>query len=199
MPNECTNPPRPMLATGVVIAATALTHWLVMMAVHEGGHAIGARLTGGHITRVVLTPLALSRTDVSPNPAPLTVAWCGPLIGALAPAAVCALLALAQRNPGRWLRAFAGFCLVVNGLYLASGAVAPAGDTQDLLQLGSPPALLAAAGLPLAAAGLWMWHRLGPLWGIAGAPAADLRRWGWMSVGALCAVAGAMLAVSAAQ
>ena len=45
--------------------------WLSMMAVHEGGHFLCARLTNGRVTSVVLHPLTISRTDVMPNPQPL--------------------------------------------------------------------------------------------------------------------------------
>jgi len=37
--------------------------WLLMMAVHEGGHFLCALLTNGRVTAVVLHPLAISRTD----------------------------------------------------------------------------------------------------------------------------------------
>lgn len=65
--------------------STLCLSWLGMMAVHELGHVIGAVLTGGKVARVVLHPAAISRTDVSPNPVPLIVAWAGPIFGALIP------------------------------------------------------------------------------------------------------------------
>ena len=49
--------------------------WFAMMAVHELGHVVGALVTGGSIERMVLYPLAISRTDVSPNPHPAIVVW----------------------------------------------------------------------------------------------------------------------------
>ena len=49
---------------GVLIVATLLLSWLLMQAVHELGHAIGAWISGGHVERVVLHPLTISRTDV---------------------------------------------------------------------------------------------------------------------------------------
>ena len=39
--------------------------WFVMMAVHELGHVVGALATAGSIERVILSPLTISRTDVS--------------------------------------------------------------------------------------------------------------------------------------
>lgn len=58
------------------------------MAVHELGHVIGAVLTKGKVLRVILHPAAISRTEISPNPSPLTVAWMGPILGCLVPCLV---------------------------------------------------------------------------------------------------------------
>lgn len=63
--------------------------WLVMMAVHELGHVVGAAVTGGTVERVVSHPLTISRTDVSPNPDPLLgIIWAGPIAGVLLPLAL---------------------------------------------------------------------------------------------------------------
>ena len=59
--------------------------WIGMQAVHELGHVLAASATGGTVQRVVLHPLTISRTDVSPNPSPLAVAWAGPLVGVILP------------------------------------------------------------------------------------------------------------------
>jgi hypothetical protein len=45
---------------GALIAATLIASWLGMQAVHEAGHVLGARLSGGTVTRVALYPLTLS-------------------------------------------------------------------------------------------------------------------------------------------
>jgi hypothetical protein len=71
-----------------VAAAALLVAWFAMQAVHECGHVLAAWLTGGTVQRVVLHPLSISRTDVSPNPHPLAVAWAGPIFGAAAPLAL---------------------------------------------------------------------------------------------------------------
>jgi len=70
----------------IAILTILCLSWLGMMAVHELGHIVGAVITGGDVVRVVLHPAAISRTDVSPNPSPLIVAWAGPVLGCLIPA-----------------------------------------------------------------------------------------------------------------
>lgn len=80
----------------IAILTILCLSWLGMMAVHELGHVAGAVITGGHVVRVVLHPASISRTDVSPNPSPLIVAWAGPVLGCLVPALmVLSLLSLA--------------------------------------------------------------------------------------------------------
>src|SRR4051812_1656454 len=96
----------------VLIASTLLGSWLGMQAVHESGHVLGARLTGGLVARLVLHPLTISRTDLAENPSPLLVVWAGPVVGVVSPVLLwCAAARL--RMPGAFVvRFFAGFCLV---------------------------------------------------------------------------------------
>lgn len=82
----------------LLIASFVAFSWLVMQTVHELGHVLGARTTGGTVTKVVLHPLALSRTDVSPNPRPLLVVWAGPIVGAVLPL-IAFLVAAVLRSP----------------------------------------------------------------------------------------------------
>src|SRR5688500_4503542 len=118
----------------ILIAATFLGSWLGMQACHELGHVAAAILTGGHVARVVLHPLTISRTDLDDNPRPLLVVWAGPLIGVTMPV-VLWLLASAARLPGAFvLRFFAGFCLVANGLYIGVGSFNHVGDCGQMLQ-----------------------------------------------------------------
>jgi hypothetical protein len=56
-------PPQALL----ILFAIGLS-WLAMMAIHEFGHVLHALVSGARVERVVLHPLAISRTDVSPNP-----------------------------------------------------------------------------------------------------------------------------------
>jgi hypothetical protein len=141
-------------------AAVVYLSWIGMQAVHELGHVLTAWVTGGTVARVILHPLAISRTDVLPNPAPLAVAWGGPIFGAATPL----LLAMAVRiRQGNFvIRAyadfFAGFCLIANGAYIGVGSVDGIGDAGDLLRQGSPHWELAAFGVVSSVAGLLVWH-----------------------------------------
>ena len=132
----------------VLIASCLPLCWLAMMAVHELGHCLVAWGTGGRVTKVVLHPLAISRTDVSPNPSPWAVAWGGPLLGSLLPLILFAICRVA-RNPAAFLaRFFTGFCFVTNGVYIFAGAFARVGDAEVLRREGAP---------------LWGWFSSEPL------------------------------------
>ncbi|HUQ69677.1 MAG TPA: hypothetical protein VM165_09145, partial [Planctomycetaceae bacterium] len=140
--------------------ALVLLSWLLMQAVHEWGHVVGAWAAGGTVQRVVLHPLTISRTDVVDDARPLVTIWCGPILGAMLPLLVC----LAGRC--RWpldqaLRFFAGFCLIANGSYLAYGSFDGIGDAGELLEHGSPIWTLWLFGAITIPAGFGIWHRLG--------------------------------------
>ncbi len=151
----------------VVVGCSLALSWLLMQAVHEGGHVLHAWLSGGSVVRVVLDPREVSHTELGSNPHPLFVAWGGLLWGAALPASL--LLPTSRSSPQirQLLRFFAGFCLVANGAYLVAGTMTRAGDPADLMRLGTPPTLLFVAGCLVAAAGLLVWHRLGPMMGFA--------------------------------
>jgi len=143
--------------------------WLAMQAVHELGHVLGAWATGGRVYRVVLHPLTISQTNVAPNPQPLVEVWAGPVIGAALPLAFYAMFWLA-RAPGQPLaRFFAGFCLIANGLYIGIGSVVAIADADELLQYGAARWQLGAFGLATVPLGLFLWHRLGPAFGLGAA------------------------------
>jgi len=61
-------PGLPVVTRVVYGLMTVTLSWLLMQALHETGHVLGAWLTGGQVVKLVLNPLAISRTDVSPNP-----------------------------------------------------------------------------------------------------------------------------------
>lgn len=145
----------------VFTASLVALCWLMMQVVHEAGHVVGAWASGGAVERVVLHPLAISRTDVATNPRPGTVVWAGPLVGCIVP-----LLAV-WRTPKRYIvtrksmQFFAGFCLVANGAYIAIGSFDGVGDAGVMLDTGSPQWLLLAFGAATVPVGFWQWHRLG--------------------------------------
>lgn len=158
------------LTAAVLCVASAAFSWWGMMAVHELGHVLHAAVSGGRVTAVVLHPLAISRTDVQPNPHPLWVVWGGPLWGSLLP-----LLAWGVARWRRWryvwLVAFvAGFCLIANGAYIGAGVAMPVGDTDVMLRLGTPRWCLAAFGVATVSAGLRLWNGLGRHFGLTGEP-----------------------------
>jgi hypothetical protein len=149
----------------VLIVSMCALSWMGAMAVHEFGHVVGAWLTGGHVERVVLHPLAISRTDVRPNPQPLVVAWLGPVVGCLLPLILALALARLNEVARDLARFFAGVCLVVNGLYLAVGSFWRIGDAGDLLVHGAERWQLWAFGAFAAPFGVWLWNGLGPTFG----------------------------------
>src|SRR6516162_3337731 len=93
----------------VLIVSTVLGSWLGMQAIHESGHVIGARLTGGKVARLVLYPFTVSRTDLADNPHPLVVVWWGPIVGALLPLLIWCMAAALRLAGAFVFRFFAGF------------------------------------------------------------------------------------------
>ncbi len=188
--------PSAAIPKAVLLIASLLNYWLLMMPLHELGHVLHAIASGGHVTRVVLHPLAFSRTDVSPNPAPLAVVWGGPLWGTVLPLGIW-LVWKSTRLPGvKWLQRLAAFCCIANGLYIASGAVIPAGDTEDLLRLGVPVWVLIASGVPVVAIGFWIAHRMGRHVGLAELPPRTARINAFLASTGVAITAAAMLAVN---
>src|SRR5439155_18245219 len=108
---------------GILIVSAIAVSWLCMMAVHELGHIAAAKATGGAVRRVVFHPLTFSRTDVDHNRAPLTVAWCGPIVGVLFPVFLMSVAASLRMRNSYLLVFFAGFCLLANGAYIGFGAI----------------------------------------------------------------------------
>ncbi|NOY40412.1 MAG: hypothetical protein GXP26_01060 [Planctomycetes bacterium] len=140
--------------------------WLAMMAVHELGHMLGAYATGGQIARVILHPLAISRTDMAVNPHPIWVAWAGPLFGTVVPMLLCVVFQKKQWAGEYLVCFFAGFCLVSNGMYIGLGSFGAVGDAGDLLRYGSPIWLLWLFGIATVLPGFWFWNGLGPSFGL---------------------------------
>ncbi|QDU00915.1 hypothetical protein V6x_05920 [Gimesia chilikensis] len=137
--------------------------WLAMMGLHELGHVLGGLLTGGEVARIVLHPLAISRTDLAVNPQPAIVVWAGPLIGVLLPVGLLIAARLANWSQAGLVQFFAGFCLIANGAYIAGGALDGIGDCGVMRQTGSPLWLMWGFGLMTVPAGFVLWHRLGSI------------------------------------
>lgn len=163
---EPPHPPGGRLPQVVLIASILGLSWLGMQVVHELGHVLAAWASGETVHRVVIHPLAISRTDATRDRHPLVVAWGGATIGVLLPLGLFALTRALRWEFAYLLRFFAGFCLVANGAYLGVGAFAGVGDVGDLLRLGAPRWALVAFGLAAAPAGLALWHGLGPRFGL---------------------------------
>ena len=139
------------------------TCWLWMMAVHELGHVLGALCTGGTVQQVELSPLSISRTDVSPNPYPAVVVWMGPVIGCLLPGLLSICFRYSQSMLNSLARFFSGFCCVANGAYILFGSFDRIGDCGEMLRTGTHPATMYAFGSIAIVLGFVQWHRLGSL------------------------------------
>jgi hypothetical protein len=154
------------LHQGMLIVSTLVGSWLGMQALHESGHVLAARLTGGRVARVVLYPLGISRTDLEQNPRPLIVAWSGPVAGVLFPAVLLGS-ATGLRMPGSFVvRFFAGFCLIANGTYVSVGSFDRVGDAGEMIRHGSPIWHLWLFGVATIPLGFWLWHGQGIHFGI---------------------------------
>src|SRR5436190_21266763 len=105
-----------------------------MQAVHELGHVLGAWATGGKVSRLVLSPTTISRTDVTNNSRPLIVAWAGPIIGVILPLLLWCGMQAVRRPSAFVLRFFAGFCLIANGLYIGLGSFERVGHRGEVLE-----------------------------------------------------------------
>ena len=152
----------------ILLLATFLPWcWLMMMVVHEAGHVLMAWMTDATVERVVLHPLAISRTDLSENPHPLLVSWAGAIFGSLMPLHVWLMLWSLRLAVAPFVRFFAGFCLVANGVYLGMGAWTGDGDAGDLLRYGASLWHLILFGMVATGGGMWCWHGLGTTFGFA--------------------------------
>ena len=150
----------------MLIASTLALSWLWMMIVHEFGHVVMAWVCGETVSRVVLHPLAISRTDVTHERHPLLVILGGPALGSLIPLGALVAARFCRFRFVYLCRFFAGFCLVVNGVYIGAGSFSGAGDAGDLARAGCPQIVMVAFGLFCASAGLWLWNGLGPHFGL---------------------------------
>lgn len=154
----------------VLLASLLPLCWLGMTAAHELGHVLGAWGTKGAVSRVVIHPLAISRTDVDPNPQPFIVAWSGPLAGVVLP--LLMWVALRRWRAAFLFRFFAGFCCVANGSYLGLGSFGGIGDAGTLLQSGAPVWTLWLFGAVTVPIGFVLWNGQGKSFGLGEAEGA---------------------------
>jgi hypothetical protein len=153
----------------LLVATTLAVSWLAMMIVHELGHVIAAWASGEKITKVVLHPLAISRTDTTHDHHPQLVVWGGPIGGVAIPLALLAIALVACRRLRYLFQFFAGFCLVANGVYIGLGWPWLVGDAGDLLRFGASRVALVLFGLLTVPAGFYLWNGLAPSFGLGGA------------------------------
>lgn len=171
--------------------------WLAMQVVHELGHVVGAVATGGRVERVVLHPLTISRTDVSPNPCPLLVVWAGPIFGVVLPLGLLLAAKWSKFKSAFMLQFFAGVCLIANGAYIGIGSFGKIGDAGDMLRHGSPLWLLSLFGVVAFPLGLYLWNGLGPHFGLGAAAGKVDHRAAYASCAVLLLAVVAELALSA--
>ena len=117
-----------------------MASWCVMTFTHEAGHIVGGWASGGTLRDAHLMPWELPYSSFEPDPWPLVTLWSGPILGALVP---FALVAIVRRQ---WMGFIAHFCLLANGCYLAIAWMTGDNmlDTPKLLARGSHPATIAA-------------------------------------------------------
>lgn len=180
------------------VASVLAISWLAMMAVHELGHVIGAVATHGHVTNVVLHPMAISRTDVQPNPNPAVVVWLGPIVGCLLPIGLLLLIPFRWGILRNFATFFAGFCLVANGAYIAVGSFDHVGDCGEMLRTGTPLWVMIACGIVTILAGLSLWHQLGSVKRFLRNPGMITARiaWAFVAMSVAIVVAEVLLAPS---
>ena len=140
------------------------------------------------VERVILHPLTISRTDVSPNPYPELVVWLGPVVGCLLPLFAWVIV------PGRLAvlckvaQFFAGFCLIANVAYISMGSFDAIGDCGEMLRTGTPTWAMLAFGAATVPLGLYLWHGLGSLKEFIDEPSVVTPRMAYIVSGALALI-----------
>lgn len=136
-----------------------------MMLVHESGHVLGVWMSGGTVVRVVWFSGEFSRTDAGVNPWPMVEVWGGPVVGVAVPLMGYWLVRWLRWSRGYLVCFFAGFCWVVNGVYIGMGVAEAVGDSRKMLRLGTPMWVLGCLGV-------WEW------WVAFGCSMWRVRGWG---------------------
>jgi hypothetical protein len=149
-----------------LIVSILCLSWLGMIIVHEFGHVVMAWAGGERVSKVILHPLVISRTDTSHEKHPLLVTWGGAVLGSLVPVSVWVLVKAFRLRFVYLFQFFAGFCLIANGCYLGVGSFLAVGDAGDLVRYGCPRWLMLLFGLVCVPIGLFLWNGLGPHFGL---------------------------------
>ena len=66
--------------------------WVVMTVTHEVGHIVGGMVCGARLIEFDLAPWRMPYSMHSPDPHPLITLWAGPLLGAVVPLALAAVI-----------------------------------------------------------------------------------------------------------
>jgi hypothetical protein len=119
---------------GLLIAA-----WCTMTFTHELGHILCGWSCGGCLTSFDLWPWRLPFSIFDPDPRPLITLWGGPLLGVFIPLVIASIVS----RPWAWF--IAHFCILANGVYLATAWVTGDRflDTPKLLEHGTHPISIA--------------------------------------------------------
>lgn len=110
-----------------------IASWTVLTFTHELGHLVGGWCSGGTLKTADLLPWHLPYSIFDPDPRPLVTLWCGPILGVAIP------LGLAILIRREWMWFIAHFCLLANGVYLATAWISGDRylDTPRLLEHGA--------------------------------------------------------------
>lgn len=113
-----------------------LISWTAMTLTHEAGHIIGGTCCGGNLVSYDFRPWQMPYSIFAPDPRPLVTLWSGLLLGVMVPL----FLALLIRREWMWFICY--FCMLANGIYIATGWFTADRylDTTKLLEHGASPA-----------------------------------------------------------
>ena len=105
---------------------------------HESGHILCGWLGGGTLKSADLLPWHVPYSIFEPDPQPLLTLWGGPVLGVLLPLALAVVIRQA------WMWFIATFCVLANGVYLATAWLSGDRflDTPRLLEHGAHPATI---------------------------------------------------------
>src|SRR5262245_30149055 len=122
----------------VLLGILLVLSWAVMVTTHELGHIVCGWAGGAKLRSADLRPWQLPYSIFDPDPRPLLTLWGGPILGIAVPLAAACLL---RRN---WIWFIAHFCVLANGLYLATAWLTGDRelDTAKLLAHGASPVFI---------------------------------------------------------